>query len=378
MIFEITYENIQKPLAIIRSLITDKDYKSEVKQITIESKNEEVKLFFKDERINTEMIFTLEDATVLLDGVITCSFASFFEITKVFKQSKEPLIIEQDQRILLVGDGQYPEEILTLTKDVEPHAPNAGELWVSATASDLKGGLEIASSLLKKTSIPEEELNTQGIYMVTSGEESSLSAFSVYGFHRSTFNSVNHMDKTVCFPKNIASTLLKIVKSMKKDSELVFSLVKAEVIEGEEEDEEIRPCGILVQTTDGHSDMFFVLDVENPNTQHAGVFQEITESIKNEVNKETTLKLKVDGLKSISKVKAEDNISFVDGKVQLSQEGFQATMVKKLVDKGAVDDEGTLYLLNGNSQDDAILLMMVNDNGQDKITTISYRLPPTA
>lgn len=377
MIFEITYENIQKPLAIIKSLITDKDYKSEVKQITIESKNKEVKLFFKDERIDTEMIFTLEDATVLLDGVVTCSFASFFEIIKVFKKSKEPLLIEQDQRILLVGDGQYPEEILTLTKDVEPHAPIAGELWASATASDLKGGLEIASSLLKKTSIPEEELNTQGVYMVTSGEESSLSAFSVYGFHRSTFNSVNHMDKTICLPKNIASTLLKIVKTMKKDSELVLSLVKAEVIEGEDE-EEIRPGGMLVQTTDGQSDMFFVLDVESKNTQHAGVFEEIAQSIKNEVSKETTLKLKVEGLKSISKVKAEDNISFVDGKIQLSQGGFQATMVKKLVDKGAVDDEGTLYLLNGNSLDNPILLMMVNDNGQDKITTISYRLPPTA
>lgn len=374
MIFEITYENIQKPLAIIKSLITDKDYKSEVKQITIESKNKEVKLFFKDERIDTEMIFTLEDATLLLDGVVTCSFASFFEIIKVFKKSKEPLLIEQDQRILLVGDGQYPEEILTLTKDVEPHAPLAGELWASATASDLKGGLEIASSLLKKTSIPEEELNTQGVYMVTSGEESSLSAFSVYGFHRSTFNSVNHMDKTICLPKSIASTLLKIVKTMKKDSELVLSLVKAEVIEGEE----IRPGGILVQTTDGQSDMFFVLDVDSQNTQHAGVFEEIAQGIKNEVSKETTLELKVEGLKSISKVKAEDNISFVDGKVQLSQGGFQATMVKKLVDKGAVDDEGTLYLLNGNSQDNPILLMMVNDNGQDKITTISYRLPPTA
>ncbi|WP_442638086.1 hypothetical protein [Rossellomorea marisflavi] len=377
MIFEISYENIQKPLSLLKSLISDKDYKSETKSITLECKDKEVKIFFKDKRLNTEMTFTLEDATMLMDGCVTCSFASFFEIVKVFKKSKEPLIVEQDQKLLLVGDGQYPEEILTLSDYVEPHEPVVGELWTSADTSHLVSGLELASTLLKKTTIPEEELNTQGIYISTSGKECSLNTFSVYGFHRSSFQSVNHMDKTICLPKTIASSLLKVVKTMKKEWELIFSIVPEELVE-EDEEEYLKPSGILIQTADGKSEMFFALDVGIENGKHGDVFKELTQNIKDEVNKETTLEVKVDGLKLISKVKANDNLSFEDGKVLVTPSGFQATTVKKLVDKGAVDSDGKLYILNNDSREDKILLMMSNDNGQDKITTISYRLPPTA
>lgn len=371
MIFEVTYENLQKPLSMIKSILTDNDYKGDTKTISLEATQNEARIYFKDERIGSEMIFILDDSEVVLPGRVSCSFSTFFEVVKVFKKTKEVLLIEQEGGAVMVGDGVYPDEILTAKETEDVFDLQSGTPLFQAKIGVMKNGIDLTSSILKKTDIPENQLNTQSILLATSGGQVSLNAFSLYAFHRTTFNAIVHQEKSISIPKTMASLLLKLAKAQKdNESEWCFFEVLGE---------EFDSTGILIQSPDTKISLFFRLDLETNDNAKSAVFEALGANIKQALTKADTTVLSIDNIKSVGKVTKDDNIGFDGNELVLSSSGYSAQLFKKLVEKDAVREGEKIFILDdAENSTNPILCFYINDNGQEKITTMSYRVSVTA
>lgn len=371
MIFEVNYETLQKPLSMIKSILTDNDYKGDTKTISLEATQDEARIYFKDEKMGTEMIFSLDGSEVVLPGRVSCSFSTFFEVVKVFKKTKEVLLIEQEGEAVMVGDGVYPDEILTAKETEEVFDLESGTPLFQSKIGVMKDGIDLASSILKKTDIPEEQLNTQSILLATSGTQVSLNAFSLYAFHQMTFNATIHQEKSLSLPKTTASMLLKLAKAQKEDeSEWCFSEVRGE---------EFDSTGVLIQSPDAKITMFFRLDLDTTGNSLSVMYQELGENIKQALSKGGTTTLFINNIKGIGKVTKDDNVAFDGNQLKLSSFGYSAPLFKKLVEKGAVKEDGKIFILDDNEDSTTpILCSYINDNGLEKITTMSYRVTATA
>lgn len=363
MIFEVNYSDIQAPLAVIKELLTDKEYKGDVKAVTIEVTKESVFLHFHDNRLGIRIKARLNDADAQLPGTATCSFASFLEVVKVFKKSDEPLLIEREGDFLRVDDGVYPEEMMPVREDAStPTFPdlNAGSEWLEMEAQAFGDSLQLASVMVKKSDLPAEMVDTQAVYMGTKGNQVSFSAFSLYNFQRSKRTAGVYRESLKHLPKMVASSLSKVALSGKK----AYPTWTISEVEGEEDEDK----GILLEDGNRLFSLFVTLPEASNASDLDGAYQTLEQNFHISLLNEECLH--ITDVVSMGKIKADDNCIIEDGVCKLNPTGYPAQHLRKLWEKGACDIY--FYSDGGQGAQPAICLYNKDEDGE-KMTVLSYR-----
>lgn len=367
MIFEINYNELQVPLAMIKELLSDKDYKGDVKVITFEVTKEGVSLFLEDDRLGVCFKYDLLEAEAELPGIATCSFASFYETVKVFKKSEEALIIERDGFVLRVDDGQYPEELLTLKADRDvSHFPDntLATAILTIESEGLRDGIQLASSILRKTDIPVGNVDTQAVYLGTGLGTATFTSFSLHNFHRSTCPAVvSFDDRILLLTKPVASAIAKLVDSAKN--------VVEDWLISEFPGDQRNEAGIVIQSEDERVFINFRLDpiahereIRETFESTAFNFKEAIKlgSVENVFEVERTLK-----------AKTTDNACVKAGKLTLNETGYPAQLLLKLRDRAAWGENGKVFYVDSGIKDMPVMCLYDVDEWNEKITCLSYR-----
>lgn len=364
MIFEINYTELAKPLMMIKELLTDKEYKGDVKQVTLETLSDSAWLYFEDERLGIQIQAELKGAEVQLPGTFTASFASFFENVKVFKKSEEPILFEREDEWLRIDDGIYPEELLRLKEEsargVLPRE-DEGKLILRTTDVVLKEGLQLASGILKKSDIPQHELDTQAVYLTTADGFVSFRSFSLYNYHHSKRKAEVHQPEVVQFPKTKASAVLKMMNA-EKQAGIKWALYS---VDGES----VSTPGILLHDEENHITVFMKMEISKEKEALQKMFAQIEANFLNEM--ESAEKQPAANMSTLEKVKANDNAFLNEGKWEVGYSGYPAQLVKKFIETNPLGQEGVLFY-SGNEEAPALCLFSENEDEQ-KMTTLSYR-----
>jgi hypothetical protein len=366
MIFEINYNELQVPLMMIKELLTDKEYKGDVKQITFEVTKEKAMLLFSDDRLGVRMKVELDGAQAELPGVATCSFSSFFEMVKVFKKSEEPILVEREGEFIRVDDGVYPEEMLKLKQDETPNLlPNTElvEPLLGISGVRLRDGIQLASTIVRKTDIPADMIDTQAVYLGTEGDVVTFNSFSLHNFHRSKRMGTVYQEGMVQLTKPVASALAKIADVSKKSIE-EWSLSS---VNGEE----LLDKGILMKSADENISLFFTLSPLANWDMVSNTFKTVELNFKESMRLTNTENIL--NVTKMGKVKAEDNVVIIDGNAVIQASGYPAPLIKKLWEKGAWEDSGTVFYADGGTGAKLVLCLFDDAEGEEKMTTLSYR-----
>lgn len=367
MIFEIAYNELQVPLAMIKELLTDKEYKGDVKLITLEVTRDKVSLLFEDDRLGVRFKYDFEEAEAELPGTATFSFASFYELVKVFKKSEEVILIERDGNSLRIDDGQYPEELLTLKPDMElnpyPQASSAVP-YFSMESDTLIDGIQLASTILKKTDIPAGSIDTQAVYVGTGLGTVSFTSFSLHNFHRSIRPAmVSYDDRLILLPKPVASAIAKIATSGRKH------ILDWQVAEFPGDD--FTKPGILLQSEDNQAMFSFKLEPVDEEKSIRITFNTLEENFKEAVKSAELTSLS--DISDIGKVNTDDNLVIKNGEFHLEPSGYPAQLVRKLWEKGAWKEDGKVFYVESGISSAPIMCLYEEVNGEEKITGLSYR-----
>lgn len=370
MIFEINYNELQAPLAMIKELLTDKEYKGDVKRITLQVTKEKVFVYYHDDRLNLRIRAELDGADAQLPGMATCSFATFFETVKVFKKSDEPILIERENDHIRVDDGIYPEETVTLREDEDVNElPDTAliEKFAGVRAECLRDGIQLATAIVRKTEIPSESVDTQGVYLGAKGDFIEFTSFSLHGFQRSKRLGVVYREHMLALPKPVASALAKVAHTGRNEiAEWTFS-------EGDAGEE--AGNGLLVESDNGMFAMFFALETKQGN-QLAETFRAVEANF---LETMASCQLgEISDVTSMGKVKTDDNVLIVDGVAVVNPSGYPAQMVRKLWDKGAWEESGKVFYSDGGNGQNPVLCLYSNEKSGEKMTSLSYRVAPNA
>lgn len=366
MIFEVNYNELQVPLSMIKVLLTDKEYKGDVKQVVFEVTKEKVLLFFNDDRLGVRMEVELDGAEAILPGEATCSFSSFFEMAKVFKKSEEPILVEREGDFIRIDDGVYPEEMLKLKPDVVPVILPSAELaepFIGITGVGLRDGIQLASTIVRKTDIPADMIDTQGVYLGAEGNHVTFNSFSLHNFHRSKRKGTVYQEQMIKLPKPVASALSKITDTSKKSiPEWRLSLVN-----GDDSDEK----GVLLASTSGNISLFFTLAPLENAKSFAHHFKAVELNFKE--TKGTANLESIEKLTTLGKVKLDDNVVIESGHCVVKPAGYPAPLVKKLWEKGAWKDNGQVFYADGGGGAKPVLCLYDSEEDEEMMTTVSYR-----
>lgn len=372
MIFEITYNELQVPLAMIKELLTDKEYKGDVKLVTFEVTKEQVSLLFDDDRLGIRFKYDFHEAEPELPGTATCSFASFYELVKVFKKSEEAILIERDGISLRVDDGQYPEELMALKPDkvTNPYPQMESAVpYFSIESDTLIDGIQLASTILRKTDIPAGNIDTQAVYVGTGLGTVSFTSFSLHNFHRSIRPAmVSYDDRLILLTKPVASAVAKIVVSGRKH---ILDWQMAEF-----PGDDFTSSGILLQSEDAQATFSFKLEPIDGEASIRATFDALEVNFKEAVKSATLTSVK--DISGIGKVKTDDNVVIKNGEFHLEPSGYPAQLVRKLWEKGAWKENGKVFYVESGSNSAPIMCLYEEVDGEEKITGLSYRTALTA
>lgn len=365
MIFQAEYKDLQKPMARIRALLSDADYKSDIKRITLEATQANVMIHYVDERLGLNIKAIVEDASIELAGKVTCTFASLNETLKVFKKSDESLMLEREEDILRIDDGVYPEEVLMVQED-EPlnDWEMSDKVWATVPAEALKTGIQSCLPLLRKSDIPETELDTQAVYLMTSDSAVEVTAFALHSYHHAIFPAqVEKENRLIGLPKAIATVVAKLMEATASEcpSWILATVEKAN--------------GRVFQLSDGEGfDVAIEQEMMVTEERLRVLFHSLTQNFRESMQE--VEQLPFSGTSEIGKVKASDNLVLADGKPVMSPVGFPAMLIKRAGDKGAISAESSYFHPPANEETAQLLCFYEKKNGIEKMTAFGYRGEP--
>lgn len=355
MIFEADFKSMEKPFQLMKSFLTDADYKTEKHAVTLEV-SDIVTLTFYDPKTKLEMVYTMDDAEVMLEGIATCSMKALYDCLKSFKKSEDVILFEREGDIMRVDDGVYPEEMLVLFNDEE--------LVVVETVDDivplfnmngtfLSDVMSRSQVILKKTDIPVDKFDTQSVYLVGTAPDNFFShSFSIHQSYTEQTSATIHTDFTLEIPKQIASLLTRVSAV----------LDDIQISQGFSDGQQV----LYIKALDRNV-YFFIKGNFILNSNLGKAFRQVANTT-NEFfdNEEGTLLVE---LKLPGKVSAKTNLVVENGVFVEAENGYAGKVIKDFIQKGAI----TKGSLSFERKEDGILLLTTTDDYSVKTMAMSYR-----
>lgn len=356
MIFEADFKSMEKPFQIMKSFLTDTDYKTEKHAVTIEVSEDVVTFSFYDPKMKLEMVYTMDDAEVTLEGIATCSMKGLYDCLKTFKKSDDVIMFEREGNLMRVDDGVYPEEILVLFEDEELVVVETVDSilpLIEINGAFLSDMMSRAQVILKKTDIPSEKFDTQSIYLVgTSPNNLFLHSFSIHQSYTEETTASIHTDFTLELPKQMTSLLTRV-------SSILPNMV---ISQGFTDGQEV----LYIKSND--ENVYFYMKGSFVLKSNLGkAFHQMSVSVNHFLsnqNLETLVDLTLPG-----KVNARMNLSIQEGKFVETECGYAAKIMKDFIQKGAITKDS----LSVEQEDEGILYLSTADNHSKKTVVMSNR-----
>lgn len=364
MIFQAPYKTLEKPLLLMKSVLSDKDYGTEKHLVTIEvpsDEKQEVLFSFYDKKSKTEIVYTMTDAEVLLEGIATCSLKVLYDTLKSFKKSDDVIMIEREADELRVDDGVFPEEMILLMddeelvviEDIEESFP-----LFSVDGSLLSSSLSRSTVILRKTDIPTEKVDTQAVYLTGMPDVPlSINSFSIHHAYTESIHGTTRYPFALAIPKPTASLL----------NRLLALLPEIECSSSTVEDSE----SLLIQDVDKHV-RIMIKGSFMVNTSISTTFTSVKENLDERLASEE-VRL-IENIKLPKKVTAQTNVQLSGDELVESVNGYSGKMLNDLIKKGGFD-KNCHWL---DIQDEGVLLVRAKDDSSEKTLSVSYRTAESA